>query len=220
MPDFSFEMAKNKPVFGCDEVGRAPLAGPVVAACVYITPAHYNLELWTHVRDSKKISKKKRELLFDEIKQNSHWGIAEASAREVEQINIVQASFLAMARAFSAASLSAALSDKNNLIGLIDGHIKPPKFPCPTQTMVKGDDKSVSIAAASILAKVYRDHLMAKLAAEHPQYGWERNAGYPTKEHLNAINIHGITDHHRTNFAPVRNFIKFGQTDEPLKTAV
>lgn len=205
-PDFSFERQYDGHVFGCDEVGRAPLAGPVVAAAVHIPPEYYDLPLWDHVNDSKKISKKKRETLFEHIQTHCHWGIAESSPREVESINIVQASFLAMERALMSA-FDSKNSELTSTLALIDGHIKPRSFPCATQTIVKGDSKSVSIAAASILAKVYRDRLMAKLARAHPYYGWERNAGYPTKEHLSAIETHGVTDHHRTTFGPVKAYL-------------
>lgn len=212
MLNFSFENKNNDPVCGLDEVGRAPLAGPVVAACVYIPPEKTDKEIWNHINDSKLITPKRRSELFAEIQSHSSWAIAEASAREVEELNIVQASFLAMKRAYTR------MCQKDNIqisMALIDGHISP-QLPCKTQTVIKGDQKSVSIAAASILAKVYRDEFMKKLAEDHPHYGWERNVGYPTREHLDAIDLHGITDHHRKTFAPVRNFIEHGATQRQL----
>ena len=217
MPDFFFEDQINGPVCGLDEVGRAPLAGPVVAACVFIPADKTELPLWHKVNDSKKIARAMREKLSAAIQESCHFSIAEACPREVEEHNIVQSSFLAMHRAFKAmyenfgTDISAAL---------IDGHIKPAAFPCPAQPIVKGDSKSVSIAAASILAKVYRDRLMAELAQEHNHYGWERNAGYPTTEHLEAIDKYGITIHHRRNFAPVRNFMEFGSVKRQMKLAI
>jgi len=215
MPDFTFENAHNGNTCGCDEVGRAPLAGPVTAACVYIPEDTYtyNHPLWQQVNDSKKISKKKREELTTLIKQHAHWGIGEASVEETEQINIVQASFLAMQRAYEQMNHPTTLA-------LIDGNLTPKSFPCPTQTIIKGDTKSVSIAAASIIAKTHRDTLMADLAKHHPHYGWENNAGYPTKQHLEGINAHGITKHHRKSFAPIKNFIEFGTTQRQLKIAL
>ena len=243
MPDFSFEQKCESLVCGLDEVGRAPLAGPVVAACVIVPVDKYGDKLWESVNDSKAIAKKKRGELAEEIKALCTWGIAEACPREVESLNIVQASFLAMRRAYelcmpphpTTASLASPGLCKTSLripppgggrlgggeiTALIDGHILPKEFPCPAEAIVKGDSKSVSIAAASILAKVYRDALMERLCAEHPHYGWERNSGYPTPEHLEAIDLHGITDHHRRTFAPVKNYIEFGSVKRQLQMAV
>ena len=213
MPDFEFENAHNEKSCGCDEVGRAPLAGPVVAACAYIPKDTYDHPLWQQVNDSKKISKKKREEFTILIKQTAHWGIGAASVEETDQINIVQASFLAMTRAYE-------MMAQPTTLALIDGNLTPKSFPCPTQTIIKGDTKSVSIAAASIIAKTHRDNLMADLAKQHPHYGWERNAAYPTREHLDAINQHGITKHHRKSFAPIKNFIEFGTTRRQHKIAL
>ena len=211
MPDFSFENEHtNLLVCGCDEVGRAPLAGPVVAACVYIPKDLHDTPLWQEVNDSKKIAKKKRETLALAIKENAHWGIGEASEEETDAINIVQASFLAMTRAYETMNMPCDMA-------LIDGNLLPKSFPCSAQSLIKGDTKSVSIAAASIIAKVHRDQMMTRLAAIHPHYGWERNAGYPTKEHLAGINARGITEHHRKSFAPVKNFLQFGGTKRPVE---
>lgn len=200
MPDFKFEIAAQGLVCGLDEVGRAPLAGPVVAACVYVPLDTYDHPLWTQVNDSKKISKKRRETMAEQIKSLAHWGMGEATVQETDAINIVQASFLAMSRAYE--QMKKPMSH-----ALIDGNLMPQCFPCAVQTVVKGDTKSVSIAAASIIAKVHRDAIMAELAAAHPHYGWERNAGYPTRQHQDAILSHGITSHHRRSFAPVRNYL-------------
>lgn len=204
-PNFSIENTIHGPVCGLDEVGRAPLAGPVMAACVYVPENLRDHAVWKTVNDSKKLSKKKREALFGEVQNACLWGLGESSAREIETLNIVQASFLAMRRAF--AHMHEQYKPPPGLTALIDGHITPKVFPCPTQTVIKGDQKSLSIAAASILAKVTRDRLMGALAEDYPYYGWERNAAYPTREHLEGIQKHGITKHHRTTFAPVQNYM-------------
>lgn len=203
-------------VCGLDEVGRAPVAGPVVAACVYIPKDKLKADIWSEVNDSKLLSAAKRESMFDEIRKNCAWAISEACNDEIENINIVHASFLAMQRAFDAmrASFNVRIDG-----ALIDGHIAP-KFPCEVQTIVKGDSRSVSIAAASIIAKVYRDRTMKRLAADHPEYGWESNAGYPTRQHLDGIQKHGLTEFHRKTFAPVRNYLDFGTIEPQLKMAV
>lgn len=211
-PDFELEHGTQQLVFGLDEVGRAPLCGPVVVGCVYIPKDKYDAPVWASVNDSKKLSKKKREALFEDIKAACLWSVAEASVQEVENLNIVGASFLAMKRALL--DVMRQIDTENEYLALIDGHISPKNFPCPTQTVIKGDSKSISIAAASILAKVARDRYMEKLAGQHPHYGWERNAGYPTREHLEAINTHGLTSHHRKTFAPVRNFLDHGDVQE------
>ncbi len=216
MPDFKFEKSMKGLVCGLDEVGRAPLAGPVVAACVFIPQDKIKGDVWNHVNDSKMLSAAKRESLFDEIRNHCAWAINECCNDEIENINIVQASFLAMRRAFDAMRANFNVHMDG---ALIDGHIAP-EFPCPVKTIVKGDSKSVSIAAASIIAKVYRDRMMARLAEDHPHYGWESNVGYPTRAHLAAIQKHGLTPFHRKTFAPVRNFIEFGSIEPQLKMAV
>ena len=203
-------------VCGLDEVGRAPVAGPVVAACVYIPKEKLKADIWSEVNDSKLLSAAKRESMFDEIRSNCAWAISEACNDEIEDINIVQASFLSMQRAFDAmrAHFNVRIDG-----ALVDGHIAP-KFPCKVQPIVKGDTRSVSIAAASIIAKVYRDRKMKQLAEEHPHYGWERNAGYPTRQHLDGIQKHGLTIFHRKTFDPVRNYLDFGKIEPQLKMAV
>lgn len=199
-PDFTHEDQFDGPVCGLDEVGRGPLAGPVVAACVYIPEDKRTLEFVPQIRDSKKIAWKKLEELYDLICTHFEYGIAECSAQEIDEINILQASLRAMERAHEK-------MDTETQHALIDGNRLPKSLPCPATAIVKGDSKSVSIAAASILAKVTRDRIMHKLAEEHPFYGWDTNVGYPTKQHLDGIEQNGITDHHRRSFAPVRNFI-------------
>lgn len=215
-PDFSLEKELKGFVCGLDEVGRAPVAGPVVAACVFIPKEKLKEKVWGDVNDSKLLSAAKREELYDNIRRHSYWAIAEACNDEIENINIVQASFLAMRRAHEAMCINF------NVImahALVDGHITP-QLPCKAKAVVKGDARSVSIAAASIIAKVYRDAKMKRLAAEHPGYDWENNVGYPTRRHLEAINKIGLTPYHRKTFAPVRNFMEFGSIEPQLKMAV
>ena len=198
-PDFSLEDELGVPVCGIDEVGRGPLAGPVVAACVFIPPKVRDLEWIAHIRDSKKLSEKKLEMLFGAITAHCVYGIAEITPNEIDRINILQASLRAMERAYQACGkFDHALVDGNKL----------PKLPCPASAIIKGDGKSKSIAAASIIAKVTRDRIMRKLAEEFPHYGWESNVGYPSKAHRDAILIHGITPHHRRSFAPVKKFLE------------
>lgn len=201
MPDLSLESAQKGIVCGLDEAGRGPLAGPVLAACVYIPPAARKESFWQQVNDSKVLSEKKREALYDLIITHTHYGIAECSPREIDEINILQASLLAMKRALEQMSGKFAVMPTH---ALVDGNRKP-QLPCAVETVVKGDSISLSIAAASILAKVTRDRMMRDLCAQYPMYGWSRNAGYGTAEHLRALNDYGITPHHRRSFAPVRD---------------
>lgn len=190
-PSFDFERRHGGIVAGLDEAGRGPLAGPVVAAAVILDMAR----LPEGIRDSKKISAAKREALFDLIMASAHVGIGEASPAEIDDINILQASLLAMRRAL------ANLGPKPDH-ALVDGN-QDPRLGISTQCIVKGDDLSFSIAAASIIAKVTRDRIMKKLALIHPAFGWERNAGYGTREHLAALRLVGATPFHRRSFAPV-----------------
>jgi len=185
---------------GIDEVGRGPLCGPVVSACV-------------RINDSKKISTIKREKLFEPLKELCIYGIAEASPKEIDQLNIHHATLLAMKRAFlsfrrKSQSLLAQQDpahrrDDGNSewLALIDGKFAP-ELPCATQTVIKGDSLSLSIAAASIIAKVTRDRYMNKLHEEFPYYGWDSNAGYGTKAHMKGLQTHGLTPFHRLSFAP------------------
>lgn len=175
---------------GCDEVGRGCLAGPVVAAAVILPNAYENP--W--INDSKKLSKSQREELVEEIKTSSiAWAIGEATVDEIDQINILNASFLAMKRAILALKVQ-----PEHL--LIDGNRWKSDLDFPFTCVIKGDGKFSSIAAASILAKVHRDKFMEKLAEEFPHYGWESNAGYPTKAHREGIVKHGKTPWHRSSF--------------------
>lgn len=211
-PDFSIEDGVAGPVCGLDEVGRGPLAGPVVAACVYIPEEKRNLGFVSEIRDSKKLLPAKLEKLFDLISEHFTWGISEISPQEIDEINILQASMKAMTHAHQNMRFLVAHA-------LVDGN-RCPALPCVATPVIKGDSISVSIAAASILAKVTRDRMMHKLSEIHPYYGWERNVGYPTAEHLGGINAHGITAHHRKSYGPVRNFIEFGTTECQREFAV
>jgi ribonuclease HII len=175
---------------GCDEVGRGCLAGPVVAAAV-ILPKKYSHEL---LNDSKQLNKEEREQLQREIKRDAlAWAIAEVSHTEIDEINILNASFLAMHRALDKLTILPQLL-------LIDGNRFKPYREIKFECIVKGDGQFLSIAAASVLAKTYRDELMFNLAQQYPGYGWETNVGYPTEEHRDGIRELGITPYHRRSF--------------------
>jgi len=199
-PTFDFETAARAQGFariaGVDEVGRGPLAGPVVAAAVVLDPAN----IPDGLNDSKQMTVKRREALYDILHDVSDVGVAEASVREIEEFNILRASHMAMVRALSKLSTPADHA-------LIDGNMVPKGLNVSATTIIKGDTRSLSIAAASIVAKVWRDRLMMTLAQQHPGYGWETNAGYPTKEHKARLKSHGITLHHRRTFKPVHNIL-------------
>ncbi len=195
MRDFALEIAAGGVVAGIDEAGRGPLAGPVIAAAVILNRATLQAALTDGLDDSKRLSPARRAALFASLQGEARIGIGGASVAEIDRINILQATFLAMARALA------------NLGGrpdcaLVDGN-RLPDLPCPAQAVVRGDGRSLSIAAASVVAKVTRDRIMARLARRHPGYGWERNAGYGTKAHRDALAHLGVTPHHRGSFAPV-----------------
>ena len=201
MPSFEYEDAKYAEgytaVCGCDEAGRGPLCGPVVAAAV-ILPRDTVIE---GLNDSKKLTEKKREALFDVIKEQAiAYAIAEASPAEIDEINILNASMLAMRRAVAALAVKADFA-------LIDGNCSR-GFEIPTETVVKGDAKSASIAAASILAKVTRDRQCIELDAEYPEYGIAKHKGYPTKDHMDAVRRYGAAPIYR------KSFLKFLNNDE------
>lgn len=198
LPDFSFEDMHDGPVCGIDEVGRGPLAGPVVAAAVIIQRAEMPQDVLRHINDSKKLNAQKRKWLYSKIHEYADVSLALIEPDEIDRINILQASLLAMGNAFHKLG-------QVPVAALVDGN-KPPRLGndnVKVVTIVKGDAKSLSIAAASIVAKHHRDELMKKYAQEFPHYGWETNAGYGTAAHLKAIEIHGITPLHRRSFAPV-----------------
>ena len=196
VPDFSHEDALGGQIAGVDEAGRGPLAGPVTAAAVVLNPA----DIPPGLNDSKALSAAKRELLFDLIHAKASVAIGWASVAEIDALNIREAALLAMRRAVEGLGF---VPD----VALIDGNACPKGLPCRGVTLVKGDAKSLSIAAASIIAKVARDRLMAGLAKAHPGYGWEVNQGYPTAAHLAALQDMGVTPHHRRSFRPVHNIL-------------
>jgi ribonuclease HII len=203
MPDLSHELALGllphlsggKIICGVDEVGRGPLAGPVIACAVIIDPAKLDRKLARRIDDSKKLTARIRQELHDALREAVSYGIGEASVAEIDTINILQATFLAMRRAVEQLPVTPH-------IALIDGN-RPPKLSCETRCLVGGDALSLSIAAASIIAKVVRDKIMWELAQQHTVYGWETNAGYGTGAHLAAIAAHGVTEHHRKSFRPI-----------------
>ncbi|MCI2400162.1 ribonuclease HII [Aliiroseovarius subalbicans] len=199
-PDFSFEQAAMDRgllcIAGVDEVGRGPLCGPVTAAAVILDPARIPPGL----NDSKALTAKRREALWDVIHETADVSIAHASVEEIDDINILRASHLAMERAVAGLK-----TPPDHL--LIDGNQVPRGLTISNETIVKGDARSVSISAASIVAKICRDRMMVDLAQQHPGYGWERNAGYGTKEHLSALRNLGVTPHHRRSFKPVHNIL-------------
>ena len=200
MPNFDFERKHAGWIAGTDEAGRGPWVGPVVAAAVCFPNLEIDDVLAEQLNDSKKLSSKKREALFDRLfESGAKIGIGQASAKEIDEINILQASFLAMRRALL--QLDCPID-----FVLIDGN-RMPKWEWPSETIIGGDGKSLSIAAASIVAKVTRDRLMADLAKEYPFYGWEKNAGYGTAEHIKGLTEHGVTPYHRRSYAPIKKIL-------------
>jgi ribonuclease HII len=200
MPHYIYESRLLKtmagPVCGVDEAGRGPLAGPVVAAAVILDRKRIPKGL----NDSKQLSEEDREMLFPQIMAMAvAVGVGEASVDEIDLLNIRMATHQAMARAVRALSVAAEFA-------LVDGN-DAPALPCRCDTLIKGDGRSVSIAAASIVAKVTRDRLMVRLHDEHPHYNWKSNKGYGTPDHYVGLKSHGITVHHRRSFSPVRNIV-------------
>jgi ribonuclease HII len=196
-PRLKYELTHAGPVCGMDEVGRAPLAGPVTAACVIIPFEHRKKRFWSKVTDSKKLTREQREALYDPIREHTCHAVAHATREEIDELNIHHASLLAMTRACEAMMAAFAIRPVH---ALVDGRFTPKNLPCLATPIVSGDSLSLSIAAASILAKVERDRLMMRLHEEHPHYGWDTNVGYPTKAHYAGIKIHGLTVHHRMRF--------------------
>ena len=194
-PDYSLEAALGAPVAGVDEVGRGPWAGPVVAAAVILDPAN----LLGGIDDSKRLSARRREALFAALCETARFGVGAASVAEIDRLNVLAAALLAMRRAIARLGVVPAHV-------LVDGN-RMPALPCPATTVVGGDRRSLSIAAASIIAKVTRDRLMARLARRYPGFGWERNAGYGTPQHRASLAAIGVTPHHRQSFAPVAELL-------------
>ncbi len=203
VPDFDLEARARDRGFhliaGVDEAGRGPWAGPVVASAVILNAGELPLRLLEGLDDSKKLSAQKRDELFVLLPDWAAIVVGMAEALEIDEINILQASFRAMERAL------AELQPPPDY-ALVDGN-KLPSLPCAAESVVKGDSRSLSIAAASIVAKVTRDRIMAGLADKFPGYGWERNSGYGTVEHKAALTRWGVTDQHRKSYAPIRKML-------------
>lgn len=204
-PDFSHEETLHRQgalrVAGVDEVGRGPIAGPVTAAAVILDPA----AIPEGLDDSKRLSAARREALLTALLDSAEVCVAHASVEEIDRINILRAAQLAMTRAVNGLR-------KPPDHALIDGNALPADLPCPAEALVKGDARCLSIAAASIAAKVARDRIMVDLAQQFPGYGWERNMGYPSAEHRAALIRLGPTPHHRRSFKPVHNILYQGKT--------
>ena len=200
VPDFEIE--KNcgyKIIAGVDEAGRGPLCGPVVAGAVVFKK--YDFDDMPIIRDSKQMTAKQREIAYDWIVNNPDivWSVAQCSAAEIDELNILRASLTAMKRAVAGLDVTAEYC-------LVDGNKMPDKMNgC---AVVKGDARSLSIAAASIVAKVTRDRIMHDLAQKFPQYAWDKNAGYPTAQHLAAIEKYGVNEHYRKSYGPVKKVLK------------
>ena len=194
-PSYKFDQVYETPIIGVDEVGRGPLAGPVISAAIVLNKE----KIPEGINDSKKLSKKKREVINEELISQHKFAIGIASVEEIDKINILQASLLAMKRAVLN------LNIKPQTI-LVDGN-KLPDLEYNMYPIIKGDSKSISIAAASIIAKVYRDKLMQDLSIQYPGYYWEKNSGYGTKQHLLALDNLGVTPIHRKSFAPIYNML-------------
>ncbi|UTW52216.1 ribonuclease HII [bacterium SCSIO 12827] len=212
MPDFDHEdkarAAGHAVICGIDEAGRGPWAGPVVAAAAILDRAGLPLSLASELDDSKRLKAAARDRLLAELTPHAVIGVGQASAAEIDTLNILQATFLAMDRAVQALGR---VPD----FALVDGN-RPPPLPsapgCRIDCLVGGDGRSLSIAAASIAAKVTRDRLMADLAERFPGYGWERNAGYGTAAHKAALERQGVTPEHRKSYKPIRNILGDGES--------
>lgn len=199
-PDYMIEQEAHAQgylrVAGVDEVGRGPLAGPVTAAAVVLDPA----QIPEGLNDSKKLTAKKRQALLEQLLEHADVSVAHATVEEIDQHNILRASHIAMVRALEG------LKEPPDF-ALIDGNMIPKGLTLPSRAVVRGDALSLSIAAASIAAKIRRDQVMWDLAQQFPGYGWETNAGYPTKAHTDALRNLGVTPHHRRSFKPVHNIL-------------
>lgn len=202
-PTYEIEDEFEGPIAGVDEAGRGPWAGPVVAAAVILdrTTAPAGL------RDSKTLTEKRRRELAAALWKTSRIGVGVASVEEIDTMNILRASLLAMARAVANLPIAPA-------IAIVDGNIKP-KLHCPAYTVVKGDLKSMSIAAASIIAKTTRDRMMLELARDYPNYCWHANKGYATPAHCDALARFGVTPHHRRSFSPIHNML-YEESSKPF----
>jgi ribonuclease HII len=213
MPDFAIEKRCAGIVCGVDEAGRGPLAGPVVAAAVILDRRRLPRVLRERLDDSKKLERGEREEYAAILKRSAvAIGIGAASVAEIDRINILRASLNAMCRAVAALGCMPA-------VALVDGNV-PPLLPCAVETVIGGDGLSLSIAAASVIAKTTRDALMRRLALRYGGYGWEHNVGYATDEHRAAMLALGITPHHRKTFAPVQYAFDFAAGAAPVDAFV
>ena len=210
MPDFALETAhgaaSGRWVVGIDEAGRGPWAGPVTAAAVWLDPARLSAAFRAGLDDSKKLTRARRDAIFLEMTAAAGaedpplaLALGEASVAEIDRLNILQASLLAMRRAVAGLGFAPDAA-------LVDGN-RDPGLACPATTVIGGDRKCLTIAAASIAAKTSRDRLMARLADNNPGYGWERNAGYGTAAHRDALRRLGVTAHHRRSFRPIAELL-------------
>jgi len=203
LPNFEFEEKYRAQGFnriaGIDEAGRGPWAGPVVAGAVILNLDNLSDTLLAGLDDSKKLSAGKRDALYEGLMERAHVGVGVASVEEIDTINILQATFLAMTRAVEG------LPNRPEF-ALVDGNKLPP-FSYPAEAIVKGDSRSLSIAAASIIAKVTRDRIMTELGELHPGYAWEKNMGYGTKAHQAGLERLGVTVHHRKSYKPIINIL-------------
>lgn len=195
-PDFAFEAGSPQPVCGIDEAGRGPWAGPVVAAAVILDPT----AIPPGLDDSKRLSPRQREALHAALIERAIVGVGEASVAEIDALNILQASFLAMRRAVAALARQPASA-------LVDGNRVPSGLACPAEALIGGDGRVLSIAAASIVAKVTRDRIMVALSQQFPGYGWHHNMGYGTATHAEGLKTWGVTPHHRRSFRPVHKML-------------
>ena len=208
MPDFILEdrllLPVDASIAGVDEVGRGSLAGPVTAVAAVLDRSRCTVDKLEKIDDSKRVSLKNRQGAMVFICEIAIIGVGFASRKEIDRLNILWASMLAMERAVS--DLQKKLTQPL-AFALIDGN-RLPKLKCPSQAIIKGDSRSFSIAAASIVAKSIRDALMVKMANRYPEYGWEKNMGYGTRAHLEALKKYGVTDQHRRGFGPVANALE------------
>ena len=208
MPDLSYERQFDGPVIGIDEAGRGPWAGPVTATAIWLCSSSYN-NLPADIDDSKKIKAVRRASLATQLMASPHLHhTVSIDVAKIDLVGILQATFIAMTAAL------VGVVDKFTIAGLpapvhalVDGNLLPPNMPLPATALIKGDSRSLSIAAASIIAKTVRDRVMRDLDAEHPGYGWVSNMGYGTKSHQIGLDQFGITQHHRKSFKPIRDYL-------------
>ena len=208
MPDLSYERQFDGPVIGIDEAGRGPWAGPVTATAIWLCSSSYN-NLPADIDDSKKIKAVRRASLASHLMVSPHvHHTVSIDVAKIDLVGILQATFIAMTAAL------AGLFDKFTIAGLpapvhalVDGNLLPPNMPLPATALIKGDSRSLSIAAASIIAKTVRDGVMRDLDADYPGYGWASNMGYGTKSHQIGLDQFGITQHHRKSFKPIRHYL-------------